>query len=72
MAYFGRSLGSTTLILLMTGTCFALIGALNYFRKPVRTVAMASTYQHKNAAENMMPPPKKIIAMKNEVAVAEQ
>jgi len=72
MAYFGRSLGSTLLLPLMTAICFSLVGALIYLRKRVPALVVAKSYTSKTAGENMVPPGTKIVTLKNEVAVAEQ
>jgi UDP-GlcNAc:undecaprenyl-phosphate GlcNAc-1-phosphate transferase len=71
MAYFGRSLGPTVLILLMTVISFGLIAGLLYFKKPSSTLVIASSFQH-NGTEQVVQPATKVVALKTEAAVAEQ
>jgi UDP-GlcNAc:undecaprenyl-phosphate/decaprenyl-phosphate GlcNAc-1-phosphate transferase len=70
MAYFGRTLGPTVLILMMMGISFAIIGALIYFRKPVSKLVIASTFQ-KSKPEPSVQPATKVVQLKTEAAVAE-
>lgn len=69
MAYFGRSLGSTYLLLGMVVISFALVGALLYFKKPRKRFVIARSFQH--AAEQNVQPATKVVTLKNEIAVAE-
>ncbi|HEU4470272.1 MAG TPA: MraY family glycosyltransferase [Flavisolibacter sp.] len=71
MAYFGRPLGPTVLICLMSLVSFSLIGALLYFKKPATALAMAGSFQH-NTSEAQVHPATKVVALKNEAAMAEQ
>lgn len=71
LAYFGRQIGSTILLISMVGTSFALIGFLKFWkRRPVLVVA--SSFQQ--GAEQPMNTTTKVVAFKNEEAavVAEQ
>jgi len=72
MAYFGRSLGPTTLIFLMAAISFALIGSLMFFKKPSATLVIASSFQHNGTPEPSVQPATKVVALKTEAAVAEQ
>lgn len=71
MAYFGRSLGPTLLIMLMSGVSFAFVGALLYLKRPSTTLVIASSFQH-NASDSVVQPATKVVSLKNEAAVAEQ
>ena len=71
MAYFGRSLGSTLLLCLMIAIFYVLIGALMYIKKPSSTLVIAGSFQHNNQ-ETLVQPATKLVALKNEAAVAEQ
>ena len=71
MAYFGRSLGSTLLLCLMIAIFYLLIGALMYIKKHSSTLVIAGSFQHNNQ-ETLVQPATKLVALKNEAAVAEQ
>jgi len=68
MTYVGRSLGSTLLICLMIGISYSLVGLLFYFKKPVARIVIAGTFQ--TGAAEAVQPATKIVALKNETAVA--
>ncbi|MFL5738587.1 MAG: MraY family glycosyltransferase [Flavisolibacter sp.] len=70
MAYYGRSLGSTVLICIMTAVSFSLVGALRLVKKVPRKLVVARSTQH--AVETSIQPSTKVVALKSEVAVAEQ
>lgn len=72
MAYLGRSLGPTVLICSMTAISFAFVGALMFVRKSATRLVIASSFQHSVPAEQLVPPATKVVALKNEAAVAEQ
>jgi UDP-N-acetylmuramyl pentapeptide phosphotransferase/UDP-N-acetylglucosamine-1-phosphate transferase len=76
MAYFGRSLGSTTLIFLMVAISFGLIGALMFLKKPAASTSLviASSF-HKHAVSEpivQQQPATKVVSLSTEAAVAEQ
>lgn len=71
LAYFGRSLGSNLLLIIMLGASAAFIGILMLVKKPASTLVVASSFQHLNA-EPVIQPATKIVSIKNEAAVAEQ
>jgi len=71
MAYFGRSLGSNMLLLLMLAISTAVIGILMLVKKPSATLVITSSFQHLNA-EPVIQPATKVVPIKNEAAVAEQ
>jgi UDP-GlcNAc:undecaprenyl-phosphate GlcNAc-1-phosphate transferase len=71
MAYFGRALGPTTLILLMVMMSFALVAALSFFKKPSTTLVITSSFQHVGS-EPVVQPATKVVSIANEAAVAEQ
>jgi UDP-GlcNAc:undecaprenyl-phosphate/decaprenyl-phosphate GlcNAc-1-phosphate transferase len=71
MAYFGRNFGSTLLISLMIFTMYALVGALLYFRKPVRKLLVAKSYYpsiEKNEAKSAT----KVVSINSEATAVEQ
>jgi len=72
MAYFGRSFGPTILICSMTAMSFAFVGALMFVRKTATRLVIASSFQHSVPAEQLVQPATKVVALKNEAAVAEQ
>ena len=72
MAYFGRALGSTYLILSMVITAVALLGMLLYFKKPVRQAVLASRAVVKQEAVTVLQPStSKVVSINTEMAVAE-
>jgi UDP-GlcNAc:undecaprenyl-phosphate/decaprenyl-phosphate GlcNAc-1-phosphate transferase len=71
LAYFGQSLGSTTLILLILAISSVLVGVLMLIKKPSATLVISSSFQHINS-EPMVQPSTKIVSISNEAAVAEQ
>lgn len=71
MTYIGRSLGSTVLICLMISITYLLIGMLIYFKKPVARIVITGSFQG-GAAEAVQQPSTKIVALKNEAAVANE
>lgn len=71
MAYFGRSLGSNMLLLLMLAISSAVIGILMLVKKPSATLVITSSFQHLNA-EPLIQPATKVVPIKNDAAVAEQ
>ncbi len=71
MAYFGRELGSTWLMLIMVGVCAALVGLLMTRRTATRRMVIKAAFQH-SSPESMVQPSTKVVSIKNEVAVAEQ
>lgn len=71
MAYFGRSLGSNMLLLLMLAISTAVIGILMLVKKPSATLVITSSFQHLNA-EPLIQPATKVVPIKNDAAVAEQ
>ncbi len=73
MAYFGRTMGTTFLITLMIFVMYGLVGALIYFKKPVRKLVVAKSFQHnKDIKELVVPPTTKVVSLKSEAAAVEQ
>jgi UDP-N-acetylmuramyl pentapeptide phosphotransferase/UDP-N-acetylglucosamine-1-phosphate transferase len=70
LAYFGRSLGSTTLILIMLALSFAGFGLL-YYRKPLRTMVIAKRMNN-GVSELKMPSKVVTLTQESEVATADQ
>ena len=70
LAYLGRSIGSTILLISMVGASFALIGFLKFWkRRPILVVASSSFQQNIDQGNSTT----KVVAFKNEeVAMAEQ
>jgi UDP-GlcNAc:undecaprenyl-phosphate/decaprenyl-phosphate GlcNAc-1-phosphate transferase len=71
MAYFGRSLGSNFLLLLMLGASSGIIGMLMLVKKPSTTLVISSSFQHLNS-EPLIQPATKVVSITNDAAVAEQ
>jgi len=71
MTYFGRSFGSTALIAMMATVSGGVVATLIYFRKPAAKLVIASSFQ-KNAGEPGIPSSTKVVALKNEAAIAEK
>jgi UDP-N-acetylmuramyl pentapeptide phosphotransferase/UDP-N-acetylglucosamine-1-phosphate transferase len=69
LAYFGRSLGSTSLLLIMITLSFAGLGLL-YYRKPLRTMVIAKRVG--GPAELKTPSKVVTLTQDTEVAAAEQ
>jgi UDP-GlcNAc:undecaprenyl-phosphate/decaprenyl-phosphate GlcNAc-1-phosphate transferase len=69
MAFFGRGLGTTAIILMMVTTMYSLVGALFYFKKPVSKLVVAKSYQHSN---EMIIPSTKVVSINKEAAAVEQ
>jgi UDP-GlcNAc:undecaprenyl-phosphate/decaprenyl-phosphate GlcNAc-1-phosphate transferase len=69
MAFFGRSMGTTAVILTMVATMYSIIGALFYMKKPVRKLVVAKSYQHNN---EMVIPSTKVVSINKEAAAVEQ
>lgn len=72
MAYFGRTLGSNLLLLIMLAASSAFIGILMLVKKPASTLVITSSFQHLNSEPVIQPAATKVVSIKNEVAVAEQ
>ncbi|HEY6955210.1 MAG TPA: MraY family glycosyltransferase [Flavisolibacter sp.] len=71
MAYFGRDLGSTTLLLIMFATSAAVVGLLMLVKRTSSTLVISSTFQHLNS-EPVLQPTTKVVPISSEAAVAEQ
>lgn len=73
MAYLGRSLGSTTLILMMLTASTAIIGLLMLIKRRSATLVITRSFQTVST-EPVIPSnvATKIVPIKNEAAVAEQ
>ena len=72
LAYFGRALGPSYLLLSMITVTFSLLGALLYFKKPVKRAVIAAAHpiaHHKSALTEQ--PATKVVTMKPEMAIAE-
>ena len=69
LAYFGRSLGSTSLLLIMLTLSFAGLGLL-YYRKPLRTMVVAKRVS--GATELKTPSKVVTLTQESEVAAADQ
>lgn len=70
MAYFGRALGTTALLISMLATFFAFVGMFIYFKKPVRKLVIAKSFQ--NNVERVIQATSKVVSIKNEAAAVEQ
>jgi UDP-GlcNAc:undecaprenyl-phosphate GlcNAc-1-phosphate transferase len=69
LAYFGRSLGSTTLLLIMLALSFTGLGLL-YYRRPLRTMVIA---KRMDGAMELKTPSKVVtLTQESEVATADQ
>jgi len=71
LAYTGRSLGSTTLLMIMLAISFAGLGLL-YYRKPLRTMVIAKRVQGAAAAELKTPSKVVNLTQEAEAAAADQ
>jgi len=71
MAYFGRALGSTALLLIMFATSVAVIGLLMFVKRTSSTLVISSSFQHLNS-EPIMQATTKVVPISSEAAVAEQ
>jgi len=71
MSYFGRSMGSNLLLLVMLTTSLAIIGLLQLVKKPSTTLVISSSFQHLNT-EPIIQPATKVVSIKTDAAVAEQ
>jgi UDP-GlcNAc:undecaprenyl-phosphate/decaprenyl-phosphate GlcNAc-1-phosphate transferase len=71
LAYFGRTLGPTYLILSMVAVSLTLLGMLLYFKKPVRRVIISRTADRQEPAHVLKTPSSKVVSIKSEMAVAE-
>jgi UDP-N-acetylmuramyl pentapeptide phosphotransferase/UDP-N-acetylglucosamine-1-phosphate transferase len=71
MAYFGRELGSTALLLIMFATSAAVVGLLMLVKRTSSTLVISSTFQHLNS-EPVLQPTTKVVPISSEAAVAEQ
>lgn len=69
LCYFERSLGTTTLFVVMMAVSAVVMSALMYLRKPGSTLVIASSFQH---VSSEMQTTTKIVPIKTEAAVAEQ
>jgi UDP-GlcNAc:undecaprenyl-phosphate/decaprenyl-phosphate GlcNAc-1-phosphate transferase len=69
LAYLGRSLGSTSLLLMMLTLSFTGLGLL-YYRKPLRTMVVAKSMG--GPAELKTPSKVVTLTQENEIAVADQ
>jgi hypothetical protein len=68
LAYFGRSLGSTTLLFIMLAISFTGLGLL-YYRRPLRTMVIAK----RNGTTELKTPSKVVtLSQETEVATADQ
>jgi UDP-GlcNAc:undecaprenyl-phosphate GlcNAc-1-phosphate transferase len=72
LAYFGRALGPTYLLLSMVTVSLSLLGMLLYFKKPVKRAVVATAHPiiH-NTTLIAEQPATKVVAMKPEMAIAE-
>ena len=68
--YAGKNIGSTYLVLSMLLIGFGLIGALIYFKKPVKKLVIASSLQA--VPEPVVTSGTKVVPLKNEAAAVEQ
>jgi UDP-GlcNAc:undecaprenyl-phosphate/decaprenyl-phosphate GlcNAc-1-phosphate transferase len=69
LAYFGQSLGSTTLIFLMLVLSSGVMGILMLVKKPSATIVISSSFQHVTS-EPVIQASTKIVPISNEAAVA--
>ena len=71
MAYFGREIGSTALLLIMFATSAAVVGLLMLVKRTSSTLVISSSFQHLNS-EPVLQPTTKVVPITSEAAVAEQ
>jgi len=71
MAYFGKSLGSNLLLLVMLTASLAIVGILKLVKRPSTTLVISSSFQHLNS-EPVIQPATKVVSIKTDAAVAEQ
>jgi UDP-GlcNAc:undecaprenyl-phosphate GlcNAc-1-phosphate transferase len=69
MAFFGRAMGTTALILIMTVCMYSIVGALIYFKKPVRKLVVAKSFQH---GKEVIMPSTKVVSINKEATAVEQ
>ncbi len=67
VAYFGRSLGPTYLLLVILTMVFSGLGVLFYYKRPKQHMFVA---KHLDEKEEFATPPSKIVALANKEAVA--
>ena len=70
MAWYGRSMGSTFLLVSMVAVAFAMVGALTYLKKPKAKLVIAKTFQRN--AEPVLHSATKVVSINTEVAAMEQ
>jgi UDP-GlcNAc:undecaprenyl-phosphate/decaprenyl-phosphate GlcNAc-1-phosphate transferase len=69
LAYAGRQMGTTLLLLSMIGMFYGLIGSLIYFRRPLRKLVVTRGWQAQPAN---LTSTTKVVSIKTEAAAAEQ
>jgi hypothetical protein len=70
MAFLGRSLGSTVLLVTMVPSFYAIVGALVMFKKVVPKLAVAKPFQ--TVSGNGMQNTSKVVSIKGDAVAAEQ
>ena len=70
MAFLGRSLGSTVLLLAMVASFYAIVGALVMFKKVVPKLAVAKPFQ--TVSGSAMQNTSKVVSIKGDAVAAEQ
>lgn len=68
LAWFGRSLGTTNLLLLMLSLAFSGLGILYYYKRPRRTMVIAKT----ESGSTQLKTSTKIVTLAKEVQAAEK
>jgi UDP-GlcNAc:undecaprenyl-phosphate/decaprenyl-phosphate GlcNAc-1-phosphate transferase len=71
MAYFGRELGSTLLLLIMFAASAAFVGILKLIKKIPTTLVISSSFQHLSS-EPLMQATTKVVPISSEAVAAEQ
>jgi hypothetical protein len=69
IAYFGRQLGPTYIMLTITLVSCGFLSVVFYFTKPVRKVAIGRSFQLN--AEHVTSSTTKVVSLKSEAAVLE-
>jgi UDP-GlcNAc:undecaprenyl-phosphate/decaprenyl-phosphate GlcNAc-1-phosphate transferase len=71
MAYFGRELGSTLLLLIMFAASAAFVGILKLIKKIPTTLVISSSFQHLSS-EPLRQATTKVVPISSEAVAAEQ
>jgi len=72
LAYFGRTLGSNLLLIIMLAASAAFVGILMLVKKPASPLVITTSFQHLSSEPMIQPAATKVVSIKSEAAVAEQ